>query len=137
MSSAFSAAPAHDVVQHFLLDVHDVQPALRAELWRYVQRLQAGARAEFQHPLPGPGLQDLVQVRLGQERQLQVQQSALGVGVGRLIGEPPGARRQGGQPGRGGQAGAARGQVGCGVGQGHLCSSCVSVPAVSVADGNG
>jgi hypothetical protein len=69
--------PAHHVVEHLLLHVHDVQAPVRTELRRDVQRLQTGARTEFQHPFTRPRTEHRVQIGQPQEGQLQIQQATL------------------------------------------------------------
>jgi SAM-dependent methyltransferase len=43
------------VIQHRLLNVHDVEPPAGAQQTRHVQGLQAGARPDLQDPLARPG----------------------------------------------------------------------------------
>ena len=69
--------PAHHVVEHLLLHVHDVQAPVWAELRRDVQRLQTGARTEFQHPFTRPRTEHRIQIGQSQEGQLQIQQATL------------------------------------------------------------
>jgi hypothetical protein len=65
------------VVEHLLLHVHDVQAPVRTELRRDVQRLQTGARTEFQHPFTRARTEHRVQIGQPQEGQLQIQQATL------------------------------------------------------------
>jgi hypothetical protein len=89
----------HDVIEHLLLDVDEGELATGAQLGCHVQRLQAGAGADLQHPLARARLQQGVKAPTGEQRQREVEQVALRIRVRRLVAEHRGgnsgdARRQ-------------------------------------------
>jgi hypothetical protein len=89
-ADVFGRGPAHDVIQHLLLDVDDVESPARAKLSGHVQGLQAGTRPDLQDTLSWPGAQQGVEPAVGQKWQRQVEQPPLSVRVGGCVGPPPG-----------------------------------------------
>jgi hypothetical protein len=75
------SGPGHHVAEHLLLDVHDHKLPVRAKLRRHVQRLQPGPRADLEHPLARPRLQQRVQPARGEQRQRDIKQPVLRVWV--------------------------------------------------------
>jgi hypothetical protein len=89
------------MVEHLLLDVDDGELAVRPQPWCHVQGLQAGAGTDLKDPLAGARPEQDVKAPAGKQRQWDVEQAALPVGVRRLVikhrGDGDGGRYPGGR----------------------------------------
>jgi hypothetical protein len=70
---------AHRVVEHRLLDVEDLEPAVRPDPLCQWQRVVAGAGADLEDSLAWLWLEDLAQPRARDERMRRLEPEALRV----------------------------------------------------------
>lgn len=83
------------MIEHLLLDIDDVQSAVRAKPPGDVQGLQAGPGPDLKDALTRPGVEQRVKTPVGQERNLAVKHPAVRVGVRRRLVPPPGGHGPG------------------------------------------
>ena len=103
-ASPRSAARAHRVVEHLLLDVEDLDRPAGADPLGQVERVVAGAGADLEHALAGRGREHRAQAVAGDQRVRRLDPEALAVGARRGVLAPP---ERGGEDRRGAQRAAA------------------------------